>query len=153
MLLFISGFGFQMQEKILPTNLQIKNGYAFGMCTGYCLTEIEITSQKIKMIEKGSKKNGEKTIKLPNKTCERIVTKQEWSALLKAYSLESKKFQKLKERIGCPDCNDGGKEWIEIIDKKTTKKVIFEFDKKIPEINNMLIEIRKIRKSLNDCKK
>lgn len=129
--------------------LRIKGGTSFGMCIGYCRTEIEVSSQKITMLRKPWGRGGNSD--LPDKTCERTITTQEWTALVNAINANLSGFKKLPETIGCPDCADGGAEWIEITDGEGVKKVTFEFMKNVPEISNLIAEMRKARESMNNC--
>ncbi|MBP7884673.1 hypothetical protein KAZ93_00525 [Patescibacteria group bacterium] len=94
-----------------------------------------ITSEKITV-----QKNGrEKGTSLPEITEYFPISTTQWKTLLD--SLDYKKFNALNEVIGCPDCLDGGAEWIEIGDKKVT----FEYGSSIPEISNLIYTLREIR--------
>ena len=46
----------------------------------------------------------------------------------------------MDEIIGCPDCADGGAEWIEITSGETSHKVTFEYNKS-PDVFKSYIEI------------
>jgi hypothetical protein len=54
--------------------------------------------------------------------------------------------------FGCPDCADGGAEWIEIntIDKK--HKITFEFGKEPEELKSLLGYLKTCLKSIEDMK-
>ena len=46
---------------------------------------------------------------------------KDWDNLLEL--LDTEKFYALSEVIGCPDCADGGAEWIEIVTEEKTQKM------------------------------
>jgi hypothetical protein len=77
-----------------------------------------------------------------------FVLAEKLESIQKMINIED--FFKLNEIYGCPDCADGGTEWIEIItaDKKT-KKVTFEFGKNVPEIEKLINLLRKEREALH----
>ena len=51
-------------------------------------------------------------------------------------------FKKLNEIVGCPDCADGGAEWIEIIKGDSKHKVTFECGKAPKEIDSLVTVLR-----------
>ncbi len=125
------------------SNMIIKTGTSFGKCIGHCITEVTINPNQIIMERKAWRAN------IANKTCQRAISTQEWQALTKTVDFNT--FKALPETIGCPDCADGGAEWIEIVYQAQVKKVTFEFGKDIPQITSLLTEVRKLRESLNNC--
>lgn len=118
----------------------LKHGSSFGMCNGYCFNEFiytEFSSVKF------SKAWGRTDLsKFPDKYDTTDFYKKDWEEVL--LKLDSEKFYALPEIIGCPDCADGGSEWIEIITKEKTVKVTFEFGEDIPELTELLAYLRKI---------
>ena len=48
----------------------------------------------------------------------------------------------LDERIGCPDCADGGSEWIEIGTKNKIYKVTFEYGDSLKGLDELLKLVR-----------
>lgn len=48
---------------------------------------------------------------------------------------------------GCPDCADGGAEWIEIQDDQQIKKVTFEYGDTLAPIENLMLELRDLREA------
>jgi hypothetical protein len=131
-------------ENLTPqSNIVVKTGSSFGMCAGLCITEVVINSTQIAMERKAWRAN------VANQTCQRAITTQEWQTLTKAVDFDT--FKALPEIIGCPDCADGGAEWIEIVYQEQAKKVTFEYGKEVPQIANLLAEVRKLRESLNNC--
>jgi len=119
--------------------LTIKTGSYFSECFGSCAEDITITSQNIVFHKSMSNQEG----LLPDINGDVPITKTEWEVVYD--SLDFEKFNSLQDVIGCPDCADGGAEWIEIDNGDTTKKVTFEYGATIPEIDDLIRELRKIR--------
>jgi len=64
--------------------------------------------------------------------------------------IDTEKIFGLQDTYGCPDCADGGSEWIEIITSgDKSKKITFEFGKNIPEIEKLINLLRKERETLH----
>lgn len=69
------------------------------------------------------------------------IPSEEWAEIQKALDLN--KFNKLDEVYGCPDCNDGGAEWLEWkTDSSEVKRVTFEFYKSPKEIEKVVDLLR-----------
>ncbi len=118
----------------------IKTGTSFGHCLGYCQEIFTITSDKINYV---AKINGEPLPAYPEITRNDPFTETDYNNLVKLIDLNN--FKTLPERIGCPDCADGGAEWIEIKYGNTVKKVEFEFNKPIDKITSLLEKLRALR--------
>lgn len=127
--------------------LSIKSGQSFGFCVGKCHTEMTIKGQNVEFLVK--ERNFETGV-LENKeyTYNEVLTKEKLDKI--SNLIEVEKFFKLDEVYGCPDCADGGSEWIEITtsDDKT-KKVTFEFGRNVPEIEKLIKLLREEREALN----
>lgn len=122
------------------TVIEIKTGTSFGECVGYCKAELAINSKRI-VFTKNSWDPSYPEIKK-----ERPILSDKWSSLIDILDLE--KFLLLPETIGCPDCADGGAEWIEIFDGSTTKRVTFEYGASVPGIDPFVKKMREIRGSI-----
>ena len=61
------------------------------------------------------------------------------------------KFNDLEETIGCPDCADGGAEWIEIFTQEGSKKVMYEYGNPPKEVKPYLKEIKSIFEKMDEC--
>ena len=47
--------------------------------------------------------------------------------------------------IGCPDCADGGGEWVEVMFDDTVKRITFEYGDTLEPIQNLIDQMRIIR--------
>jgi rubredoxin len=134
---------FEKAEPVPEQVVSVKTGTSFGMCAGYCITEVEISPQQLTMYRKAWR------TQLPDRTCQRALSTQEWESLAKTVDFAA--FAQLPETIGCPDCADGGKEWIEITQGEQVKRVTFEFGKEVPSISGLIAQTRQLRASLKNC--
>ena len=55
-----------------------------------------------------------------------------------------------EDRIDCPDCADGGAEWIQIQTTDTLKKVLFEYGDSLVAIQPLLDKMRSLREQYNE---
>ena len=110
----------------------IKYGTSFGMCVGYCKHEMIVNSKKIIFNSSGSREN------VITKTKSESIKNSTWETLNSGIELKS--FFELPVTIGCPDCADGGAEWLEIeLENGDTHKVVFEYYIE-PELLKKVIE-------------
>lgn len=99
----------------------IKYGTSFGFCYGYCNEYLNITNSKI-IFNKESW--GDNTL-FPKVEKTIDIDLNDWELLNN--KINFKNFSTLQETIGCPDCADGGAEWIEIQSGERTHKITFEY--------------------------
>lgn len=123
------------------TIIRVMHGTNFGHCRGYCRKEVVFSDGQTEYIESSvdSTRNPQKIERFDNSSSswKSITDKIDW-----------KTFQKLEESYGCPDCADGGSEYIEIQTISGTKRVTIEFGKDLPELEPLLTELRTQRKNL-----
>lgn len=118
--------------------LVIRSGTSFGMCIGYCRTEIRISPREIVFIE-----TSRDTRQHPTRTRRSRIDAKEWQELVAL--ADTKVFSGLKEYYGCPDCADGGAEWIELERQEKAQRVTFEHGKTVPGIEPLIEKIRAVR--------
>lgn len=121
--------------------ISVMHGTHFGHCRGYCRKDVIFSEKQVSYIESSV---DEKTN--PEKKQNFDLSAAKWKSITD--KIDWKKFQKLEERYGCPDCADGGSEYIEIVTANGTKRVTIEFNKELPELEPLLTELRKQRKEL-----
>lgn len=131
------------EKQIDQNNLRIRYGTSFGFCIGYCSNKVEVTRSKMSLTKFG---RGD-TIK--TKTCTKTINETQWASIVNAIDL--KKFQELDDVIGCPDCADGGAEWIEIEAGNEKHKVVFEYGKEPVEMKGYIQMLRGFSESFKDC--
>ncbi|CAF1160628.1 unnamed protein product [Adineta ricciae] len=122
----------------------ISSGTSFGMCVGYCRRSISIKSQpKYQLI--ALKEPNYSQNEYPTEEKRFSYTEKQWKKLINL--LDVKNFEKLNETIGCPDCADGGAEWIEIQCKTEKKRVTFEYGQLIKGFEGIINELRNLRET------
>jgi len=142
--LAIAVFSFSSCEKNGNVNVQeIGYGTSFGMCVGYCMSDIAVNVNEVKFSKKKHGTNPE------IKTCTKKMTEDELNELNKLVNQHD--FEKLPEVIGCPDCADGGAEWVALKMDDKIKKVTFEYGNAPNKLKNLVAKLKEIKESFKDC--
>ena len=126
-------------DTIDDNQIVLKSGTSFGMCGGYCKNEIQLTKQEVIY-----KKSGWDSINYPAKTFRGMISRTEWDSLLDAVNIAA--LRKLDDVYGCPDCADGGAEWIEVEYYNFHKKVTFEYGDTINQVESLILQMRALRR-------
>ena len=121
--------------------LSISSGTSFGMCFGYCRQSINMTSNPLK-IEASKEPNFAHQTYPPVHTTLSFPSNQ-WSELISLLNL--KIFTALSNTIGCPDCADGGAEWIQVNWTDGNKRVTFQYGRDVNGIEGLIKKLRQIR--------
>lgn len=123
-------------------DIVLSYGTSFGHCIGYCQSSLTLSGETAKLTLADNRNE------LPTKEKSRTLTQKEINQLYS--NLNWDQFNSLDETIGCPDCADGGAEWVEISDSNTVKKVTFEYGRAPKEIVNLVKTLHTIAESLDD---
>jgi hypothetical protein len=99
----------------------IKGGFSFGECNKNCKATVVVANNKVTY---SSLKNGANA---PLKECSENIAPAVVAGLTASVNFDV--FLNLPATIGCPDCNDGGAEWIELSMGSSAHKVTFEYGK------------------------
>ncbi|MCX2583181.1 hypothetical protein [Pedobacter sp. MR22-3] len=121
---------------------KIEYGSSFGMCWGYCVRIMAITSNQVSLEKK---KNSDQS---DVKRCQKSLSNEELSSIK---SLIKSEFFELPDVIDCPDCADGGAEWVTIIENGKSKKVTFDYGKAPAAIKELVDKLRETEASITDC--
>lgn len=114
-------------------------GTSFGECGGYCITILTITED----VASYTRSSWFPT-DYPDITEIDYLSDSVWNNLIDAIDIGA--FARLDTIIGCPDCADGGSEWIEIIQPDFRKKITFEYGDTLTTIQELVQQVRNIRK-------
>lgn len=131
------------QEEVQSSDIeQITFGASFGNCVGYCTQTLELSEGKVvkSLIPRVNADLKEKSCERSFESFESLISKIDFAA-----------FVSLEETIGCPDCADGGAEWIEIITTEGTKRVTYEFRKEPRVVKPFIKELRSLHAELGEC--
>ena len=85
-------------------------------CLGYCIQEI-VVSRDVTFTKSGWGIGGS----LPDSSCSLVFIQSPLPGYLDDIDLDA--FLEMNETIGCPDCADGGAEWLEIGFENEVKRV------------------------------
>ena len=118
-----------------PPRTNISSGTSFGLCVGYCKTTVIINDINVKAVAINNDENN------PQLSYEGAISENERDRIMS--NIDS--IFSLPDTVGCPDCADGGAEWIEYTKGNTSKRVTFECGQPINELNTLLEIIRPIR--------
>jgi hypothetical protein len=130
LVLTLSGCGGSDQTGVFGDGLaiEITSGTSFGMCAGYCVTELRIDRTSVTLTEDSQRQD--------------IPTRSEWNRLQSL--VDTAAFRRLEGVHGCPDCADGGAEWIQI-ETAEPVRVTFEYGTELDGIDELQAEIRELR--------
>ena len=120
--------------------LSVKHGSSFGMCNGYCFKENTYTPEDFIHYEKAFGRTNPNDF--PEKMDSISISPKEWEDIISKIDLE--KFYTEQETIGCPDCADGGSEWIEIATTDKIYRVTFEFGQPSEGLKSIYSALRKL---------
>ncbi len=141
----ILAFAFSSCEKKGFENVDsISYGTSFGMCAGYCHNELSINGNKTTMTRQ---KNGDPTAA---KTCNSSVSESEVNEIKKL--LNTDEVYKLPKTIGCPDCADGGAEWVAFKSNGKDYKITFEYGHAPEALKAAVDQLKAISETFKDCK-
>ena len=142
--LLLLSFAFSACEKSKYSDLSvISYGSSFGMCVGYCASELAIGKDKMIFSEKQHRP------KPDTRSCTKPIDADEVAAIKKLIDIE--KISALPEVIGCPDCADGGAEWVAVNADGKNYKVTFEYGKAPKELAAAVAKLKILKASFKDC--
>lgn len=140
---------FSCEEKtsVEPFNgniIRVKSGQSFGMCMGKCYNELIVENNSVVLKQIERKERGGETETIEHRDDSRLnQIKNDLN------SFPKEKFLTLQEVYGCPDCADGGAEWLEVeFSNGTVKKVGFEYGASVEGFEKIISSLRTHRLSL-----
>ena len=120
------------------TSIQINSGTSYGECWGYCVFELELDNSNALFTA-----SGWGWYEFPDLLLEDNLSQEMWQQIIELIDFEY--FQSLDYVYGCPDCADGGAEFIEIIYDGVAKQVTFDAYTEIDGIQELTILLRDLR--------
>ncbi len=139
---------FQCEKEVINEygNVEyLSYGTSFGECLGYCKREI-LVSGGVTFTKSGWLSEEV----LPDSSCSIVFIKDPLPEYLDDINLDS--FHSMDETIGCPDCADGGAEWLELGFDNEVKRVTFEYMNEPDEFKNVIPSLRDLMAGFNDCR-
>lgn len=128
--------------------IRIEMGTFFCECIGSCsyTFEVSATTQAFQVHEWCTENS---TVV---RSCSKPMEEQDFNTLYNLVNWDA--FTALEEVIGCPDCADGGGQWIEITRDNETYKVTYEFGNPPPPLQPLANALSPLQDSLSaspDC--
>ena len=120
-------------------SIHINSGTSYGECMGYCINELKIDNGNVEYLAEAWYESNQ----FPDLIIEDNLDEIVWSELVELIDFDY--FMSLDDIYGCPDCSDGGAEWIEIIINGEDKIVIFDAYSEIEGIEELILLLREIR--------
>ncbi|MEQ9304392.1 MAG: hypothetical protein RJQ14_10810 [Marinoscillum sp.] len=129
------------EDEKLSVDSEVFYGTSFGECTGYCITETRVTGLDVEVVAKMwfSEEDAQQA--------EGELTTEQRDGIIEGIDLA--KFEALPETIGCPDCADGGSEWLELTIGNELKRVTFEYGDSINGIDDAIEILRAVTEELH----
>lgn len=134
-----------LEFSVSKENIVFRVGTSFGECIGYCRTEMKVNGTTLQLKESGWNFS---SMQVPDRFYTDSITVDEWNALVDAFDWRT--FAALDSVIGCPDCADGGAEWLEVEYFGKVKKVTIEYGAELKGLESFLEQVRTIRERLKD---
>ncbi len=134
-------------EKDLSVNTKypvyaVRSGTSFGFCQGYCQRELTLTAYSL--IYEAVSWQPEL---YPAKVSFQKQSPEVWSRVTSLANMRV--LSSFPARVGCPDCNDGGAEWIEIEQDGIMKRVTFENGSSLEGLEGLVHYLRELRAAQN----
>ena len=119
---------------------RVNYGTSFGECVGFCRKQLSVTSDSVHFT---AFCDACMTPATARKDFVSTPIKTEWDSIQNRLSTGS--FFALPAVIGCPDCADGGAEWLELIlINGETHKVTFEYGNEPTILKEYIPILRKL---------
>ncbi|WP_460956172.1 hypothetical protein [Spirosoma litoris] len=148
--LFLVGLGrctssLSPQESI-SDDLIIRTGTRFGMCMGtQCVKDFVFNGTSVTLTQKNVQPRAQST----SQSCQSTISLSDWQSLKANANLDA--FSKKDTIIGCPDCADGGAEYIELQLGEQKHRVTFPYGETIPGFESLVSSLRSQRATTKDC--
>jgi hypothetical protein len=130
------GEGNQTSVLVDDQALEITGGTSFGMCAGYCVTELRIDSVSATFVERSQ------ALDQPDRSRTLPLTRSEWERFQAL--VDTAAARSLQGVHGCPDCADGGAEWIQI-ETEDPIRITYEYGAELDGIQSLQAQIRELR--------
>jgi hypothetical protein len=124
-------------------DMTIIHGTSFGHCVGYCVREEIYSGDKLTLVRR-SRQEENPEIVIDSRSAENA---KNFGKLTNSFKMAD--FVALPETLGCPDCADGGAEYIEIRTPGSVKRVTFEYGSEPEGIAALLDLLREVREEKN----
>jgi len=124
--------------------IQVRYGTSFGFCLGYCKKDLTLKSGTETITASGWNDT------IVTKTCTETLENSSWDSLKTGLDITT--FFTLPVTIGCPDCADGGAEWLELkLANGNSHRVTFEYNNEPEVLKDYIPELRDFMREAGKC--
>lgn len=117
---------------------EIVHGTSFNMCVGYCTSVLVIDGTTARLTETSRDSSS-----YPRRTRSLQLTQSEWLRLRELADPEE--LSRVAGVHGCPDCADGGAEWIAVQMRRRAIEAKYEYRHELEPITELQTELRALR--------
>ena len=125
------------QEAVLLSKATVTHGTSFGMCGGYCVSELVVDGRTVTFTERSHGYDP------APRTRQVEITAAEAARIASLATLAN--VRPVAGVHGCPDCADGGAEWIEVKTSADSVKATYQFGHDLDRIAELQRELRALR--------
>jgi hypothetical protein len=147
-IVILFSFSCKKEEKngISTHIISLKYGNSFGECMGYCRNEMDIAQTSVII-----KSSSWDKVNYPDKLCQKSITTGKWNEIVRC--ADSISFNSLDSIYGCPDCADGGAEWVEIATSGWKHKVTVDYSgpNRPVVLENLFGKLRGLKNAILGC--
>jgi len=144
-ILLFSTLSCDKEEQTSGTINYIAYGSSFGECLGYCNQYMKVHPQVATLKKIGWDETGS----LPEIQCSFPLESYEFISVIDSVNVGN--FFSLDEIYGCPDCADGGAEWVEISFDTIKHRVTFEYMNEPEELTPVVSTLRDLMERFEGC--
>lgn len=143
LLAFYSCKNYENDSSVFENKIvEISYGTSFGECIKNCRNELKLSFGTSRTLNSSSPNSSlsDEDYNIP-KTYTDVISAEKWEQIISKINVDE--FFKLPIIYGCPDCTDGGAEWVEIkLKSGETHKVTYEFMKEPKELKSVVALLR-----------
>jgi hypothetical protein len=121
----------------------LSQGTSFGMCMGYCIVVMDVSGTTVTVT-----KSSHFPAQYPDSTSTFTLTGGEADRLRRLARTSG--IAALEGVHGCPDCADGGAEWIEVRTPTDSVRATFEYGAVLEPIADLQAELRALRRRVTE---
>lgn len=117
------------------------HGVSFNMCTGYCHSVLEIDGTLVTLTE-----TARQSMSFPRRIRTMHLTAEEAARIRQLANTEA--LSEVAGTHGCPDCADGGAEWIALHVQSATIRTTYDYRMNLEPIVELQEELRSLRQRI-----
>jgi hypothetical protein len=135
----------QTAQNTTTDKLTIRTGTSFKMCTGYCKNDYVFNGTSVTLAQGSVMPQAQAT----PRSCQSTISQAKWNEIKMLANLDA--FSNVANVLGCPDCTDGGAEYIEVQVNDQKYRVTFPYGKTIPGFETLVDTLRAQRNTFKNC--